>query len=116
MQNVIKSWYTDVRLTRSSYFFSQIGQYVVFMVAAVTAAFWGGVFQSEKFTGFLLFLFFIPFAYAQFRIIINRLNDLDLSGWYSPIILIPLVGIVFGFFILLAPGTEGPNKYGENRV
>lgn len=43
---------------------------------------------------------------------IKRLHDLNRSGWFYLISLIPLVGIVWSLFYALKPGSEESNKYG----
>ena len=43
---------------------------------------------------------------------IKRLHDLDLSGWFYLVMLIPLISFLFSLYMLFAPGTDGPNRYG----
>ncbi|MFO8231247.1 MAG: DUF805 domain-containing protein [Longimonas sp.] len=43
---------------------------------------------------------------------IKRLHDLDLSGWFYLVMLIPFVSFLFALYMLFAPGTDGPNRYG----
>ena len=45
---------------------------------------------------------------------IRRLHDLNLSGWFWLIFLVPYVNIVFGLYMIFAPGTVGSNKYGPD--
>ncbi len=47
-----------------------------------------------------------------FIVLIQRLHDLNHSGWWSLLMLVPFVNIVFAFYVLLAPGTKGRNNYG----
>jgi uncharacterized membrane protein YhaH (DUF805 family) len=46
---------------------------------------------------------------------IRRLHDLDGSGWWALLALIPLVNVFFFLFLLLKAGTPGPNRYGPQR-
>jgi len=48
------------------------------------------------------FVFYFMFA-------IQRSHDMNVSGWLSLIILIPLIGFLV---FLIAPGTKGENNYG----
>ncbi len=44
---------------------------------------------------------------------VRRLHDVDRSGWWYLLVLIPLIGaliLIFAFFI--HRGTEGPNRFG----
>ncbi|GEO80016.1 DUF805 domain-containing protein [Pararhodospirillum oryzae] len=43
---------------------------------------------------------------------IRRLHDIDTSGWWVLIGLIPLVGTVVLLLWTVRPGTPGPNRYG----
>jgi len=51
--------------------------------------------------------FAIGFIYAK-----RRLNDLDQTGWMSLLLIIPLVNFVFALYLVFAPGTDGPNRFG----
>lgn len=56
---------------------------------------------------------FIFIAVINFRFGILRLHDLNLSGWYILLSVIPYVGSIFVLYLLLAPGNEGSNDYGN---
>lgn len=43
----------------------------------------------------------------------RRLNDLNKSGIGSFLILIPIVGFIFGLYLYFAEGDKGVNDYGE---
>lgn len=42
----------------------------------------------------------------------RRLNDLNRSGWFMLLYLIPFINILFGLYVLLMPGTKGVNNFG----
>lgn len=44
---------------------------------------------------------------------IQRLHDLDKSGWLYLVMLIPLVGAFFSFYLIFAPGTKEMNRFGN---
>ena len=46
--------------------------------------------------------------------IIKRLHDLDKSGWYSLLMIIPFLNFLVGLYLTFAKGTEGPNTHGED--
>ena len=48
----------------------------------------------------------------QVILAVNRLHDINLKGWWSLLILIPYIGIIFQFFVCIIPGTEGNNRFG----
>lgn len=45
---------------------------------------------------------------------IRRLHDLNKSGWFLLLALIPIIDIIFLLYIWLMPGTVGNNKYGAD--
>jgi uncharacterized membrane protein YhaH (DUF805 family) len=75
------------------------------MVALAVIEMLGGIFS----------ILALPVIYSVFAVDIKRLHDMDRSGWYSLINLIPVVGtliilIWLGFF----KGTEGENRFGPD--
>ena len=53
-------------------------------------------------------------VYAQLPITVKRLHDIDLSGWWYLLFMIPFIGIVFALVICgFMPGTKGENRYGK---
>ena len=42
----------------------------------------------------------------------RRLYDLNQNGWLVVVIFIPVIGFFIWLFLLVIPGTKGPNKYG----
>lgn len=53
----------------------------------------------------------------QFALLIKRLHDINRSGWYSLIIVIPIIHPVVNLALALIlagiPGTAGPNRFGD---
>tara|TARA_B100000965_G_C18901038_1_gene460303 strand:- start:16 stop:414 length:399 start_codon:yes stop_codon:yes gene_type:complete len=58
---------------------------------------------------FLYFLFFIP----SLSLYIRRLHDIDRSGWWLLIIIIPFVGIITLIFFWCLKGNQYRNAYGD---
>jgi len=46
---------------------------------------------------------------------IKRLHDINLSGWYYLVGMIPIVGAVFHLYYALKPGKQDDNKFGAFR-
>lgn len=51
---------------------------------------------------------------ANIMLIIQRCHDLNKSGWFYLVLVIPVIGIIFALYLLFAKGTEGPNQYGPD--
>lgn len=69
--------------------------------------------------GLTVLLFLVIFlASMVFGIImgIRRLHDCNRSGHLMWLFLVPLVNIGLGLYLLFAPGTPGPNRFGPARV
>ena len=45
---------------------------------------------------------------------VRRLHDIDRTGWWIFINLIPLIGTIVLLVFALTPGTPGTNQYGPN--
>ena len=58
---------------------------------------------------FLYFLFFIP----SLSLYIRRLHDIDRSGWWLLIAIIPFVGIITLIFFWCLKGSQNRNRYGD---
>ncbi|WP_142847641.1 DUF805 domain-containing protein [Telmatospirillum sp. J64-1] len=46
----------------------------------------------------------------------RRLHDLDKSGWWQLLLLVPLIGLIILIYWFVQRGTEGPNRFGEERL
>lgn len=44
---------------------------------------------------------------------VRRLHDIDRSGWWVLIALIPLIGIIVLLYWATRPGTDGSNRFGD---
>jgi len=49
---------------------------------------------------------------ANFALIVKRLHDINLSGWWSLVVLIPYIGIIAVILIYFIPGTPTQNRFG----
>ena len=58
---------------------------------------------------FLYFIFFIP----SLSLYIRRLHDINRSGWWLLIALIPFIGIITLIFFWCLKGTQEKNTYGD---
>jgi len=44
---------------------------------------------------------------------IQRLHDFDASGWWSLMTIVPLANLVLYLVLLIMPGTQGANRFGD---
>lgn len=52
------------------------------------------------------------FAYFFF-ITSQRFHDMNMTGWYSPLVLIPFIGFIFAILLLFVSGSKDANKFGK---
>jgi uncharacterized membrane protein YhaH (DUF805 family) len=107
------------RVARLRYFLQSLAIMGALLVAIAGIA--AILLATEHFTGsdavFVAGIVGMIIAYVVAMVLlvfvsIKRLHDLDLSGWFYLVMLIPLVSFLFSLYMLFAPGTDGPNRYG----
>ncbi len=60
----------------------------------------------------LMLIVALVVLFASVILAIKRFHDLDKSGWWYLIAIIPIVNILVGIYLLFFKGTEGPNRFG----
>jgi uncharacterized membrane protein YhaH (DUF805 family) len=45
---------------------------------------------------------------------VRRLHDVNKSGWFYLIVIIPLIGAIWMFILMVSEGTDGSNQYGPD--
>ena len=88
-----------------------------------SVSFGNRLFDSSGRTGRLnFFLFWIVSGVLSIILIgiytytinyIRRWHDLGKSGWWTLVLLVPIVGLLAFLYLLLAPGEEDSNEWGS---
>jgi uncharacterized membrane protein YhaH (DUF805 family) len=60
------------------------------------------------------FVAFLAMLIPSLCVSIRRLHDHDKPGWFYLLSFIPLVGWIFWLLMMLTPGTQGANSYGDD--
>lgn len=108
----VKFFSTKGRLGRVRYLTYSMGYMLIFyLLIAVLIGILAVAGMTESPTATLVVT---GIAYALIigfglTLTIRRAHDFNKSGWWSPLSLIPLVGLLF----LFVPGTDGENAYGN---
>lgn len=63
--------------------------------------------------GFVVIL--LLYLYFLMVITVRRLHDMNRSGWFILLFMLPLLNILLGIYLLLGSGTTGINNYGLPR-
>jgi uncharacterized membrane protein YhaH (DUF805 family) len=61
-------------------------------------------------------LFGLAVLLPGIAVAIRRLHDLDRSGWWVFLVCIPLIGAIILIVWYCSKGTEGPNRFGPDRL
>jgi uncharacterized membrane protein YhaH (DUF805 family) len=64
--------------------------------------------------GILTGIFFLATFIPNLAVAIRRLHDIDKSGWWLLIGLVPLIGWIVLIVFYLTDGTRGPNRFGPD--
>lgn len=85
---------------------------IVFAVAAFGVSVSGEGFLGGV-MGALMIPVVLPYTYVMLCFGIKRLHDLNHSGWFMLLAVIPLVNIIFGLYMMFWPGKAAANRFGE---
>ncbi len=66
---------------------------------------------------FLLCIILGELIYTQLPITVKRLHDMNHSGWWYLVFMIPFIGLIIALMSCgLISGTQGTNRYGESPI
>ena len=101
------------RISRKTY-------WLYFFISLGILLFYGAIFAmmpTDTFKAGIVFLFapfLLALIYGQLPIHVKRLHDINLSGLYVLIFMIPIIGAFLSFIVCGGiPGIDGKNKYGD---
>ena len=93
------------RASRSEYWWF----FLFFIIVAVILSFTAQINQLFQVLSLIVYLvLYIP----SFTVSVRRLHDLDKSGWFLLIGLIPIIGAILLIYWFVSPGTDGRNRFG----
>jgi uncharacterized membrane protein YhaH (DUF805 family) len=64
--------------------------------------------------GLLSWIYSLAVLIPSLAVTVRRLHDIDRSGWWILIALVPLIGAIVLLVFALLDGTPGDNRYGPN--
>jgi uncharacterized membrane protein YhaH (DUF805 family) len=94
------------RACRSEYWFWYLFFTIVLVVAAIVDGLIGASVTSV--------IWYLATILPNIAISVRRLHDLDRSGWWIFLGLIPLVGGIILLIWYCTKGTDGPNRFGAD--
>ena len=97
------------RLNRRDYIVSQlVGSLMVWPLLMIERA-----ADNEQFILSYNLLVLLPLIILVLGITVRRLHDINRSGWYALINLIPFLAVVLQIYLMLAKGNPLENQYGK---
>jgi len=99
------------RLNRRPYFFRGLALSIPSYLLGELPKAWGISLGLFAIPALILILAALVLIFLQ---AIKRLHDLDLSGWWSLVFVIPIINFGLGLYLTFAKGTDGPNRFGAD--
>ena len=100
------------RATRSEYWWFYLAFILFYMAGLVLAGILSSISETLGMIGFgIVALGALGFILPSLAAGVRRLHDVDKSGWFLLLGLIPIVGLVLLYFFVI-PGTPGDNRFG----
>jgi len=92
--------------------FGLLGMLLMGSIMGVAAVSLGETAQMVA-IGIVYFLGIVSMTYLAIIFAVQRLHDLDQSGWLCLLLFVPLVGAIFTLYLWFAPGTRSANRFGN---
>lgn len=123
MKDNLFSWHG--RINRKPYIIRALIIALVSVLLSTIAGAIAGQFRDREIkivVYYTILLLDLPFMWVGVMNGIKRIHDIGYSGWYVILVIVisqipvvgPLVGIVFGIWLIFAKGMVGPNKFGAD--
>jgi uncharacterized membrane protein YhaH (DUF805 family) len=116
------SWYLEAlkkyavfsgRARRMEYWYFVLFNLIVAIVLALIDTLLGTTTGVSSF-GLLSGIYSLAVLIPTLAVLVRRLHDIDRTGWWIFINLIPLIGTIVLLVFALTPGTPGSNRYGPD--
>jgi uncharacterized membrane protein YhaH (DUF805 family) len=108
------------RASRSEYWYWVLYSVISLIAASIIDGMLGTRFIVSTFVviwlpyGYVFALVALVNLLPKLSVLVRRLHDRDLSGWWFWIALVPLVGWLVLLVLICMKGTTGPNRYGDD--
>lgn len=93
---------------------SSRSEYWYFYLFIFLAAFVAVIFDTFLSAGILYALVMLVTLIPSIAVSVRRLHDVDKSGWWLLLYLIPVIGVIVLLIWFCSKGTTGPNRFGPD--
>ena len=116
------SWYLEAlkkyavfsgRARRTEFWYFVLFNIIVTIVLSVIDRLIG-TFSGASNIGILSGIYGLAVLIPTLAVTVRRLHDIDRTGWWILLGLIPLIGTIVLLVFYLTPGTPGSNRYGPD--
>jgi len=101
------------RARRSEYWYFVLANFLVLIVAAVIDNIAGITFGPVGY-GFIYMAYSLATILPNLAVSVRRLHDVNKSGWFILIALIPIIGAIWLLVLFCTEGDRGTNQYGAD--
>ncbi|MCQ4140993.1 DUF805 domain-containing protein [Chryseobacterium sp. EO14] len=102
------------RARRTEYWMYLLFNLIFAVIAAILDNILGLKFTPEIPYGYLYLLYALVTFLPGLAVSVRRLHDVDKSGWFLFISLIPIIGGIWLLVLYATEGTQGRNQYGDD--
>ena len=121
--SLLRVWFSfNGRINRSTFWLKGILGYVCLVVVGMGVLFFslGGLdpdtLQESPWPLIVLLFWMVLLFWINLAVYAKRWHDHDMSGWWTALMLVPIVNFFWGIYMLIKlgflKGTDGPNRYG----
>ena len=114
--NVIRNHYADFegRARRKEYWMFYLFTIAIYFAIVILAAILSSIADVLGLVGWLAYaVFALGVIVPGVAVTVRRLHDTGKSGWLALLGLVPLLGLVLLYFMVIE-GDAGPNEYGPD--
>jgi uncharacterized membrane protein YhaH (DUF805 family) len=103
------------RAPRSEFWWWWLFSSLVYLAAVVLALILGGSSSGDGVSAVAIIIYLVAvlaLILPSISVMVRRLHDIDRSGWWYWIGLVPCVGPIILIVFYVTPGTAGQNRFG----
>lgn len=87
---------------------------IFFSIVAMLIDVLAGTRMENQYYGIISILYNIAMVIPTLAVMVRRLHDINRSGWWFLINLIPVIGNIWFFVLMCFDGTLGQNRFGPD--
>ncbi len=107
----------DGRRNRKSYFFYSLALSTIFLLGLFIVGLvreYVDLVAVKVVNLLCALIFLVTVMVSNAAVTAQRCRDAGITGWLALLAVLPMIGWIFSFWIMLVPGTRGSNKYGPD--